>query len=531
MTMQDISKSRFTDGQANLRRYHQARWDEPVIFELSEPGARGLLTPELETDIEACGVDVRDVLPKNLRRKQAPALPELSQNRVLRHYLRLSQENLGADFNVDIGQGTCTMKYNPKINEQLARSAKMTELHPLQDVSTVQGILQVMYSMQEMLKEVSGMEAVSLQPRSGSQAIYANMAIIRAYHEARGEGDVRNEVITTIFSHPSDAACAKLMGYKIITLFPDDDGYPDLDAMKAAVSPRTAALIITNPEDTGIFNPKIREWVDVAHAAGALTCYDQANANGLLGITRAKEAGFDLCHFNLHKTFSTPHACGGPAVGASCATAALAHYLPRPRIIKNGDHYHLDDGDERSIGKVSAFLGTAAIVLRAYAWVMNLGSAGLREVSDIAVLNNNYIMGELLKIKGMSAPYAKGKHRIEQVRYSWEALNQDTGVTSGDIGLRVADFGSHYWTSHHPYIVPEPVTIEPTESYSRVDLDEYVNILKHISKEAYSTPEIVRTAPHNCPIHRIDESYLDDPKRWSITWRAYNRKLREHKAA
>lgn len=531
MTMQNISQSRFTDGQANLRRYHQAQWDEPVIFELSQAGARGLLTPTPEPDLQGCSDQVRKSLPVSLQRRQPPALPELSQNAVLRHYLRLSQENLGADFNVDIGQGTCTMKYNPKVNEQLGRSAKMTELHPLQDASTVQGILQVMYSMQEVLKEVSGMDAVSLQPRSGSQAIYTNMAIIRAYHESRGEGAQRDEVITTIFSHPSDAACAKLMGYKVITIYPDEDGYPDLEAMKAAVTPRTAALIITNPEDTGIFNPRISEWVDVAHASGALTCYDQANANGLLGITRAREAGFDLCHFNLHKTFSTPHACGGPAVGASCVTETLAPFLPRPRIVKDANGYHLDAGEQQCIGKVSAFLGTAAIVLRAYAWVMNLGADGLREVSNIAVLNNNYIMRELLKIRGISAPYAKGKHRIEQVRYSWETLARETGVSSGDIGLRVADYGTHYWTSHHPYIVPEPVTIEPTESYSRADLDEYVKILRHISHEAYSEPEVVRTAPHNCPIHRIDESYLDDPKRWGITWRAYQRKLAEHGAA
>lgn len=529
--MQNISQHRFTDGQANLRRYHQARWDEPVIFELSQPGERGLLVPAVEPDLQTATAGLLAALPISLRRKNAPALPELSQNRVLRHYLRLSQENLGADMNVDIGQGTCTMKYNPKVNEHLARSPKMSELHPLQDLSTVQGILQVMYAVQEMLKEVSGMDAVSLQPRSGSQAIYANMAIIRAYHEARGEAEVRDEVITTIFSHPSDAACAKLMGYKVITLYPDDDGYPDLQAMKAAVSPRTAALIITNPEDTGIFNPKIRQWVDAAHAVGALTCYDQANANGLLGITRAKEAGFDLCHFNLHKTFSTPHACGGPAVGAACATEALAPYMPRPRIIKVGDQYQLDQGDGRSIGKVSAFLGTAAIVLRAYAWIMNLGPKGLREVSEIAVLNNNYIMAELLKIKGLSAPYAKGKPRIEQVRYSWEKLAQDTGISSGQIGLRAADFGTHYWTSHHPYIVPEPATIEPTESYSRTDLDEYVQIMRHIAHEAYTTPEVVRGAPHNCPIHHVDESYLDDPKRWSITWRTWQRKLAAHGAA
>lgn len=526
--MENISAHRFTDGQANLRRYHQARWDEPVIFELSQPGERALLVPEAEPAVQAAGNEAIRQLPTGMRRAAPPALPELSQNRVLRHYLRLSQETLGADFNVDVGQGTCTMKYNPKINEQLARDPRMSELHPLQDESTVQGILQVMHEMEKVVREVSGMDAVSLQPRSGSQAIYANIAMIRAWFESRGEAAERDEIITTIFSHPSDAACAKVLGYKVITLYPDADGYPDLDAMKAAVGPRTAALIITNPEDTGIFNPKIAEFVAAAHAVGALACYDQANANGLLGITRAREAGFDLCHFNLHKTFATPHACGGPAVGACAVTAALAPYLPRPRIVEQDGHYRIDAGDELSIGKVAAFMGTASIVLRAYAWVMNLGADGLREVAEIAVLNNNYMMKRLLEIPGLSAPYAAGKRRIEQVRYSWAGLSEDTGVSSGDIGLRAADYGTHYWTSHHPYVVPEPATIEPTEAYSRADLDEFAQIMAKVASEARTDPALVRSAPHNCPTKRVQDAYLEDPARWAMTWRAWQRKLAEH---
>ncbi|MEJ6000731.1 aminomethyl-transferring glycine dehydrogenase subunit GcvPB [Paucibacter soli] len=531
--MENISAHRFTDGKPNLRRYQQARWDEPLIFELSQPGERAILVPELEPGMAAATSDALDQLPAGMRRAQAPALPELSQNRVLRHYLRLSQENLGADLNVDVGQGTCTMKYNPKINEQLARDARMSELHPLQHESTVQGILQVMHAMEQVICEVSGMDAVSLQPRSGSQAIYANIAMMRAWFESRGEAEQRDEIITTIFSHPSDAACAKVLGYNVITLYPDADGYPDLAAMQAAVGPRTAALIITNPEDTGIFNPRIAEFVAAAHAVGALACYDQANANGLLGITRAREAGFDLCHFNLHKTFATPHACGGPAVGACAVTAALAPFLPRPRVVKeDGERYRIDQGEAQSIGKVAAFMGTAPIVLRAYAWVMNLGADGLREVAEVAVLNNNYMMSQLLdKIEGLAAPYAAGRRRIEQVRYSWAELCAATGVSSGDIGLRAADYGTHYWTSHHPYVVPEPATIEPTEAYSRADLDEFVQIMAQVAHEARTQPELVRSAPHHCPSKRVKDEYLEDPKRWAITWRAWRRKLSEHGSA
>ena len=523
---QDITKHRFTNGRPNLRRFHQARWDEPIIFELSRKGQRGILVPEVEDEIKAEVGDVLATLPASMRRQHPPKLPELSQPQVLRHYVRLSQENLGADLNIDVGQGTCTMKYSPKINEQLARMPKIADVHPLQDEETVQGILELMFRFEEMLKEISGMDRFSLQPGAGSAAIYTNVSIIRACHEARGAAGQRDEIITTIFSHPSNAACAKTAGFKVITLYPDEDGYPDLAALRAAVSERTAGLLITNPEDTGIFNPRIEEFVKVVHAAGGLCSYDQANANGILGVTRAREAGFDLCHFNLHKTFSSPHGCGGPAVGATGVTAELAKFLPVPVIEFDGHKYHLDYDRPQSIGKIGPFYGVAPVVLRAYAWIMSLGAEGLREVAAIAVLNNNYLLKKMLEIPGVSAPYAKDKRRIEQVRYSWEALTQETEVHSEEIGLRAADFGVHYWTSHHPFIVPEPCTLEPTESYSKEELDEYAAILAHVADEARTNPELVKTAPHNSTVHTIDHTPLDDPSQWATTWRAYLRKVR-----
>jgi glycine dehydrogenase subunit 2 len=528
---QDISKHRFTDGKLSLRRFHQARWDEPVIFELSEPGQRGVLPPRAESEIEDSVGDVLSTIPETLRRKQPPALPEMSQAQVLRHYLRLSQENLGADLNVDIGQGTCTMKYNPKVNEQLARMPGILEIHPLQDEETVQGILEIMYRMEQILKEISGMARFSFQSQAGSQAIYTCAAIMRAYHQERGDADQRDEVITTIFSHPSDAACAKVAGYKVITLYPDDNGYPNLEALKAAVSERTAGLMITNPEDTGIFNPHIADFVNVVHGAGGLCFYDQANANGILGITRASDAGFDMCHFNLHKTFGTPHGCGGPGGGAAGVSEELAKFLPVPVVDWDGDRYYLDYDRPESIGKVRAFYGVAPVVLKAYAWAMSLGADGLREVAEIAVLNNNYLLKKMLEIPGVSAPYAEGKPRKEQVRYSWQSLCEEAGISSEDIGLRAADFGLHYWTSHHPFVVPEPNTLEPTESYTKAELDEYVAVLRHIADEARTDPELVKTAPHNSTVHRIhDHDVLDDPDRWAVTWRAYRRKLEQSKA-
>jgi len=525
MTQQDISKHRFTDGKPNLRRFHQARWDEPVIFELSQPGQRGILVPEVEPGVREHIGDVLQTLPPEMRRKEPPALPEMAQPQVLRHYMRLSQENLGADLNVEIGQGTCTMKYSPKINEQLAAHPKLADLHPLQDEETVQGILEIMHRFEHMLKAISGLDRFTLQPAAGSAAIYANVSMVRAYHASRGEAEQRDEIITTIFSHPSNAACAQTAGYKVITLYPDDDGYPDLDALKAAVSERTAGLMITNPEDTGIFNPRIADFVRVVHQAGGLCAYDQANANGILGITRAREAGFDLCHFNLHKTFSSPHGCGGPGGGACGVTEELARFLPTPTVEFDGQRYYLDYDRPDSVGKLRPFYGYAPVVLRAYAWVMSLGAEGLREVAEISALNNNYLLDKMRQIPGCSAPYAKGKRRIEQVRYSWQALAEETGVHSEELGIRAADFGVHYWTSHHPFVVPEPVTLEPTESYSKDDIDEYADILAHVAQEARTNPELVKSAPHNSTIHTIDHEPLDDPTQWAMTWRSYLKKV------
>lgn len=509
------------------RRFHQARWDEPVIFELSQPGQRGIFVPPVEPEVRMEVGDALSTLPATVRRATPPALPEMSQMHVLRHYARLSQENLGVDLNIDVGQGTCTMKYSPKVNDQLARSHKLADLHPLQDESTVQGMLEIMYRLEQILKEISGMDRFTLQPGAGSAAIYTNVSMVRAYHASRGEGEKRDEVITTLFSHPSNAACAQTAGYKVITLYPNDKGLPDLDALKAAVSERTAALFITNPEDTGIFNPHIEEFVRIVHEAGGLCVYDQANVNGILGVTRAREAGFDLCHFNLHKSFSTPHGCGGPGAGACGVTRALAPFLPVPVVDYDGARYRLDYDRPQSIGKIRPFYGVSANILRAYAWIMSLGAKGLREVAEISVLNNNYLIKKVLEIRGVELPYTKEHPRIEQARYSWDALTRETGVRSEEIGVRMADFGTHYWTSHHPHVVPEPMTLEPTESYSKADLDEYVAALGHVAREAYTEPEKAKTAPHASTVHHTHHEPFDDPKQWAVTWRAYLRKTAE----
>jgi glycine dehydrogenase subunit 2 len=510
-----------------MRNYHQARWNEPIICELGSRGERGILIPAFETEARPASDSGPDI-PESMRRETPPRLPEISQVEVLRHYLRLSQENLGAGLVPDFGMATSTMKYNPPINEHLVRSHKFAELHPLQAADTLQGILEIMYKLERFLQEISGLDRVSLQPRAGSQAIYANAAIMRAYHSRRGEGGQRNEIITTIFSHPSDAAVPSAAGFKVITLYPQENGYPDLEALKAAVSERTAGLFITNPDDTGIFNPRIREFTETVHAAGGLCAYDQANANGLLGIVRARESGFDLCQFNLHKTFSTPHASGGPATGASCVTEALADFLPTPTVEFDGEKYYLDYDRPYSIGKVGSFYGVAANFVRAYAWIMAHGVDGLREVAHTAVLNNNYLKKKILEIHGISAPYAGGQFRIDQTRFSWQELTHETGLKITDISNRSADFAMHFFYSHHPYVVEDPATLEPTESYSQRDIDEYAAAWSQIAEEAHCQPDIIRDAPHNAPIRQmIHEEFLTDPEEWSPTWRAF-RKIHLH---
>lgn len=511
---------------SKVRDFHQARWNEPIIFELSRKGERGVLVPKAEEAIVNRVGDGLSKLPLSMRRNGLPNLPEINQKRVLMHYLRLSQETLGGDINVEIGQGTCTVKYNPKINDKIANTEKMIDLHPLQDESTVQGILEVIYKTDLIMREISGMDYFSFQPGGGSQATMTMASIVRMYHRLRGEEHKRDEIITTVYSHPSDAAAPALKGYKIITIMADENGHPDYEAFKAAVSERTAAFVVANPEDTGIFNPRVKEFTDLVTKAGGLNCYDQANANGLFGIARAREAGFHMCYFNLHKSFGTPHGCGGPGSGAIGVVKELRDHLPKPLIDYDGEKYFLDYNLKNSIGKVKSFYGTPQVVLKAYAWIMSLGAEGLYEVAKIASLNNVYLIKKLLEHKGITLPYKPDIQRVEQTRYTIEKITEDTGITSGDVARRVMDFGMHIWSSHHPYYIPEPITLEPTESPSKEDLDEYAATLHHIFNEAYENPEIIYGAPHNSTIHQVDESSLDDPEKWCPTWRAYLRKTK-----
>lgn len=511
-----------------LRPFHQASWNEPILLEVSSPGERGIIPPALEPEL--AGGDPLAGVPDSLRRSAAPGLPELSQPQVLRHYLRLSQETLGNDVNIHLGLGTCTMKYSPKVNEEFVRSPKVADLHPLQDEGTVQGMLEVLFRFEQILREVSGMDRFTFQPAGGSQGVYANARMMRAYHAARGDAE-RDEIVTTIFSHPCDGAGPATAGYKVITVYAGEKGYPEPDAIRRAVSERTAGLMITNPEDTGLFNPHIDEIVGIVHDAGGLCHYDQANANGILGITRARDAGFDLCQFNLHKTFSSPHCSMGMPVGACGVTAELEPYLPAPTVEFDGARYRLEYDRPRSIGKIRAFHGVPATVVRSFAWVLSLGAEGLREVAEAAVLNNNYLASRLADVRGVAVSFAEANsaRRLEQIRYSLAQLQEETGVGTLDVGRRSADFGvASYFPSHEPWVVPEPMTLEPSDSYSRRDLDEYAEIIAEISREAYESPEVVLQSPQNSTVHQMDPAPHDDPERWALTWRGYLRKRGAH---
>jgi glycine dehydrogenase subunit 2 len=514
------------DGGA-LRDYRAPRWDEPLVMELGAPGERGVLVPLAEDEVSERVGDPYAYLPAGTRREAPPALPEIAQHQVLRHYLRYSQMTLGMDLGSDISEGTCTMKYSPKLHEEFVRYHRAADLHPWQDEDTLQGLLEIVYETGQYLKAISGMDAFTLQPGGGSHAVYTNACVMRRYFEVRGELGERDEMITTIFSHPCDAATPMVAGFKVVTVMPDENGYPDLEAFKAAVSERTVGCMITNPEDTGIYNPQIDKYVEVLHDAGALAFTDQANANGILGIARARDAGFDACHFNLHKTFSSPHGCEGPASGAYMVTEELAPYLPVPVVTKAGERYHLDYDRPHSIGRVRGFLGNWMAVIRAYAWIRSLGPEGLREVAEISVLNNNYLDRLLMAVRGVSRPYAEGHRRLDQVRYSLEQLKEDTGVGTEALRDRMVDFGiQSYWMSHHPWVVPEPFTPEPCETYDRKDLDEWAAVIKKGSDEAYADPQGVLEAPREQPLRPMRRlEALEEPGEWAFTWRAYRKRI------
>lgn len=501
-----------------LRKYHAAVWDEPLIMEQGSPGRRGSVPP---APIEGSGVD--DLLPEGVRRRIPPALPEVAEPDVLRHYLHLSQQTMGM---VGISLfGTCTMKYNPRVNELLAASDQLAEIHPHQDDASIQGLLEIVYSLDESLRELSGMDRFVFQAGGGAAAAHVHATVTRAYFAARGQSARRREIITTAQAHPCNPATAAAAGFDVITLPLETDGYPSLSALRAAVSDRTAALMINNPDDMGLYNPHIKEWVQIVHEAGGLCFYDHANFNGVMGRIRAAELGFDACMFMLHKTFGVPKGGGGPAVGAYGCVDALVPFLPGP-LVERTEGGFVRRENPGGVGRVREYLGNLPQVVKAYSWLLAMGGDGIRTAADLSVLANNYMETRLVAIPGVTKSFPHlGKYRLEMTRYSLGEYTEQTGVTAVDVQNRMTDFGvDAFWLSHEPWIVPEPFTPEAGETWSIEDIDYWIDVLAHVLDEGRRDPDLVKTAPHNQVVAQIDSSALDDPARWATTWRAHQRK-------
>jgi glycine dehydrogenase subunit 2 len=460
-----------------------------LIFELSTSGRIGYQLDKKDLPIIN--------IPDELKRNESLDLPEVSEFDVVRHYTNVSQKNFGVETGF-YPLGSCTMKYNPKINDELASLSGFQNIHPLQPVSTTQGILKVYYETQKMLAEVSGLSSYSLNPFAGAHGELAGLMIIKAYHEKNNDSK-RNKIIVPDSAHGTNPASATVCGFDTVEIKSNLDGTVNLDALKAVLSDEIAGLMLTNPNTAGVFEKDILEISRLVHEAGGLLYYDGANLNALLGKAKPGDMGFDITHINLHKTFSTPHGGGGPGSGPVGVTKALEPFLPNP-IVKEKDGYYYFEDSIDSIGALGQFYGNASVYLRAYVYLMTFGKEHLSDIGKLAVLNANYIKDSLkdlylLPIDG---------HCMHE--FVFDGLkDQSTGVKTLDIAKRLLDYGYHAPTVYFPLIFSQSMMIEPTEVESKETLDEFIHIMRVVANEAKTNPELVKTAPHNTIVRRLDE--------------------------
>ncbi len=463
---------------------------EPPIFELSGSGKVGASLP-------AVGVPTSELPSELLRTDDLQGLPELSETEVVRHFTRISQRN----FCIDTGMyplGSCTMKYNPKIHEEAARLPGFAHIHPLQDEASVQGALRLSYELQQLLAEIAGFDEVCLQPAAGAQGEFAGILVFRAYHLDRGD-EQRDEVLCPNSAHGTNPATAAMVGFKVIEIATDARGNVDLADLRAKVGPRTAGLMLTNPNTLGLFDEHVQEVAQIVHDAGGLMYGDGANFNAILGIVRPGDVGFDFMHYNLHKTFTTPHGGGGPGCGAVGCKAFLAPYLPGP-IIHHENGQYTRYVPEKSIGRVKSFMGNFGMFVRAYTYIRMLGAAGLREISENAVLNANYLRVKLQDVY----PVAYDRPCMHEVVLQGK-LKDAPDIHTLDIAKRLIDFGFHPPTVYFPISVAEAIMIEPTETESKQNLDAFIAAMRQIAHEAVETPEVLHAAPTTTPVRRLDE--------------------------
>jgi glycine dehydrogenase subunit 2 len=500
--------------------FRQANWNEQVIFNLGKKGRRGHIPPEVENEIKNSVGDVNLLVSENMGRTKHIKLPELSEVEIVRHFTRLSEMNYGVDSGL-YPLGSCTMKYNPRINELLANLPKISMVHPYQDERTVQGILEILYRLERWLAEITGTYEVCLQPAAGAHGEYLGTSIMRAYHRLKGEGEKRNEVVVPDSAHGTNPASASMAGFKAVVVPSDKDGCVDLEALNVAVSEHTAGLMLTNPNTLGIFERNIEEIAKIVHEAGGLLYYDGANLNAILGKARPGDMGFDIVHMNIHKTFGTPHGGGGPGAGPVGVSEALAKFLPVPSIVFNGKRYGFDYDRPHSIGKIRSFYGNVAVLLKAYAYILSLGGEGLKEIAEVSVLNANYLVKKLKDVRGLTLPYNRGKTRKHECVFSAKSLKKDTGVSALNIAKRLLDYGVHAPTIYFPLIVDEALMIEPTESFEKEELDRFAEAMRKTCEEAYTKPETVLKAPHNTAVSRLDEMKASHPRTMALSWRMY----------
>ncbi|HUG98456.1 MAG TPA: aminomethyl-transferring glycine dehydrogenase subunit GcvPB [Gammaproteobacteria bacterium] len=468
---------------------------EALIFAHSRPGRRATA--------QAPAARAQADVPAAFRRRAAPCLPEVSELDAVRHYTRLSRMNFSIDTHF-YPLGSCTMKYNPRACNTLALLPGFLNRHPLAPESTGQGFLACMWELQEMLREVTGMKAVSLTPMAGAQGEFAGVAMIRAYHVSRGETH-RDEIIVPDAAHGTNPATATMCGCKVIEIPTGADGDVDLEALKAAVGPNTAGIMLTNPSTVGVFDRKILEMSKAVHAAGGLLYYDGANLNAILGKVRPGDMGFDVIHMNLHKTFSTPHGGGGPGSGAVGVSKRLLPFLPVPVVAKENERYRWIAEHERplSIGRLSAFMGNAGVLLRAYVYARMLGREGMPRVAEFATLNANYLMVRL-RDAGFQLAYPQRRASHEFI-VTLKREAKTLGVSAMDFAKRLLDFQFHAPTTYFPLLVPECLLIEPTETESKETLDAFVAAMAQILDEARNSPETVCGAPYTTPVRRLDD--------------------------
>ncbi|MGE7119774.1 aminomethyl-transferring glycine dehydrogenase subunit GcvPB [Peribacillus sp. NPDC046944] len=469
--------------------------DQSLIFEISTAGRIGYSLPEMDV----ADTPLEEILPVEYIRTEEAELPEVSELDIMRHYTALSKRNHGVDSGF-YPLGSCTMKYNPKINENVARYNGFAHIHPYQDPETVQGALELLFDLQEHLTEITGMDQVTLQPAAGAHGEWTGLMMIRAFHEANGDVN-RTKVIVPDSAHGTNPASATVAGLETITVKSNEFGLVDLEDLKRVVGPDTAALMLTNPNTLGLFEENILEMAQLVHDAGGKLYYDGANLNAVLSKVRPGDMGFDVVHLNLHKTFTGPHGGGGPGSGPVGVKSDLIPYLPKPIVTKEGDQFVLDYDRPQSIGRVKPYYGNFGINVRAYTYIRSMGPDGLKAVTENAVINANYMMRRLEPF--FDLPY--NRHCKHEFVLSGRRQKQ-LGVRTLDIAKRLLDFGYHPPTIYFPLNVEEGMMIEPTETESKETLDAFIDAMIQIAKEAEETPEIVQEAPHTTVIKRLDET-------------------------